>query len=45
MSTILPLDIAAFLMAWYILLFMLSIKSRMVEDLLKAYYTLFNMLR
>jgi hypothetical protein len=45
MSTILPLNIVAFMMVWYILLFMLSIKSWMIEDLLKGHYTLFNMLR
>jgi hypothetical protein len=45
MSTILPVYIVACLMVWNMLLFMLSIKSWMVEHLLKAYYTLFNMLR
>jgi hypothetical protein len=35
----------AVLRLWQHYLFMLSIKSWMVEDILTAYYTLFNMLR
>jgi hypothetical protein len=40
-SNIWPLDMAAVLRVWYIWLFMLSIKSWMLENLLRTYYTYF----